>query len=84
MLCQTRYELETRSTPTYEYGEHAGLKLPRRGGVVWQLPEGNLKYADITITQLEYNVARCYRGSKRQERRLKPLDDGPCHKGVSL
>ena len=83
MLCQTRYELETRSTPTYEYGEHAGLKLPRRGGVIWQLPEGNLKYADITITQLEYNVARCYR---EQAARTKAEATGrrPVSKEVSL
>jgi len=52
------YELETWSTPTYEYGEHAGLKLPLRGGAVWKLPKGDLKYVDITITDLEYNIAR--------------------------
>jgi hypothetical protein len=51
------YDLETWSAPVYEYGELAGLKLPLRGGAVWKLPEGDLKYADITITHLEYNVA---------------------------
>ena len=49
------YDLETWSAPVYEYGELAGLKLPLRGGAVWNLPEGDLKYADITITHLEYN-----------------------------
>ena len=52
-----RYDLETWSAPVYEYGELAGLKLPLRGGAVWKLPEGDLKYADITITHLEYNIA---------------------------
>lgn len=35
-----------------------GLKLPLRGGAVWKLSDGDLKYADITITDLEYNIAR--------------------------
>ena len=51
------YDLETWSAPVYEYGELAGLKLPLRGGAVWKLPEGDLKYADITITHLEYDIA---------------------------
>jgi hypothetical protein len=49
------YDLETWSTPAYEYGELAGLRLPVRGGAVWKLAEGDLKYADITITDLEYD-----------------------------
>jgi hypothetical protein len=52
------YDLETWSTPTYEYGELAGLRLPVRGGAVWKLHDGDLKYVDITITDLEYNIAR--------------------------
>ena len=54
------YDLETWSAPVYEYGELAGLKLPLRGGAVWKLPEGDLKYADVTITELDYEVARPY------------------------
>lgn len=50
------YELETWSTPVYEYGELAGLRLPVRGGAVWKLAEGDLEYADITITSLEYDA----------------------------
>ena len=51
------YDLETWSAPVYEYGELASLKLPLRGGAVWKLSEGDLKYADIIITDLEYNIA---------------------------
>ena len=51
------YDLEPWSAPVYEYGELAGLKLPLRGGAVWKLPEGDLQYADITITHLEYDIA---------------------------
>jgi len=51
------YDLETWSAPVYEYGELAGLKLPLRAGAVWKFPEGDLKYADITITHLEYDIA---------------------------
>jgi hypothetical protein len=50
------YDLETWSTPAYEYGELAGLRLPVRAGAVWKLPEGDLKYADVTITDLEYTA----------------------------
>jgi hypothetical protein len=52
------YELETWSAPLYEYGELAGLNLPLRGGAGWKLSDSDLKYADITITDLEYNIAR--------------------------
>lgn len=51
------YNLATWSTPTYEHGELAGLKLALRGGAVWKLSDGDLKYGDITITALEYDVA---------------------------
>jgi hypothetical protein len=51
------YDLETWSAPVYEYGELAGLKLPLRAGAIWKLPEGDLKYADITVTRLEYDIA---------------------------
>ena len=54
---QGGYDLETWSAPAYEYGELAGLKLPLRGGAVWKLSDGDLKYGDITITALEYNFA---------------------------
>jgi len=53
------YDLETWSTPTYEHGELAGLRLPVRGGAVWKLPDGDLKYADIAITELE-SLARAH------------------------
>jgi hypothetical protein len=52
------YSLETWSAPAYEYGELAGLELPIRGGAVWKLPEGDLKYIDVTITELQLEVAR--------------------------
>jgi hypothetical protein len=61
------YDLETWSTPAYEYGELAGLRLPLRGGAVWKLAEGDLKYADVTITNLEYNVAGTKKRVKSSE-----------------
>lgn len=50
-------ELTTWVTPVMEYGELAGLQLPVRGKAVWRLPEGDLEYIDVTITDVEYNVA---------------------------
>jgi hypothetical protein len=52
------YDLETWSTPVIEYGELAGLKLPIRGKAVWKLPDGDLEYIDISVTELEYNAAK--------------------------
>jgi hypothetical protein len=51
------YSLDPWSTPMIEYGELAGLRLPVRGKAVWKLPEGDFDYIDVTITDLEYNVA---------------------------
>lgn len=47
-----------RLAPVYEYGELAGLKLPVSGKAVWKLPEGDLEYIDMTITELQYDVGR--------------------------
>jgi len=52
------YELDTWLTPVTEYGERAGLRLPVRGKAVWKLPEGDLEYIDVRITDLEYNAAQ--------------------------
>jgi hypothetical protein len=51
------YELTAWATPVTEYGERAGLRLPVRGKAVWRLPEGDMEYIDVAITDVEYNVA---------------------------
>jgi hypothetical protein len=51
------FSLDTWSTPFTKYATHAGLNLPTRGQAVWKLPSGDLPYADIEITELEYNQA---------------------------
>jgi hypothetical protein len=33
----------------------AGLNLPLRGQAVWNLPEGDLVYADLEVTEVAYN-----------------------------
>jgi hypothetical protein len=50
------YGLATWWAPVTEYGELAGLKLPMRGQAAWKLPEGDLMYFDVAISELEYNV----------------------------
>jgi hypothetical protein len=57
-MVERDYDLETWLTPIYEYGDLAGLRLPLRGGAVWKLAEGDLAYADVAITNLEYDVAQ--------------------------
>jgi hypothetical protein len=51
------FSLDPWSTPIMDYGERAGLNLPVRGQAVWNLPSGDLPYADLEITDLEYNSA---------------------------
>jgi len=43
------------STPLTEYGERAGLQLPVKGSAVWHLAEGDFKYVELDITDIEYN-----------------------------
>ena len=52
------FSLDEWSTPIIDYGSRAGLNLPVRGQAVWHLPEGDLVYADLEITEAEYNAAR--------------------------
>ncbi len=49
------YTLDTWTTPMTEYGVLAGLNLPIRGQAVWKLSTGDLPYADLTLTEVEYN-----------------------------
>ena len=49
------FSLDPWSTPIIEYGERAGLMLPVRGTAVWNLDSGDLTYADLQITEIEYN-----------------------------
>jgi hypothetical protein len=50
------FSLDPWSTPLTSYGVHAGLNLPVRGRAVWNLPSGDLEYADLEITKVEYNT----------------------------
>jgi hypothetical protein len=51
------FSLDPWSTPITGYGVRAGLNLPVRGQAVWNLPSGDLSYADLEITGVEYNSA---------------------------
>ncbi len=53
---QGEYVLMPWSTPITEYGTLAGLQLPTAGSGVWQLPEGDLSYIRLHVTDLNYNV----------------------------
>jgi hypothetical protein len=51
------FSLDPWATPILEYGRLAGLMLPIRGQAVWNLESGDLTYADLRITEVEYNIA---------------------------
>lgn len=50
------FTLDTWSTPMTKHGTLAGLNLPVGGQAVWKLPAGDLPYADLTLSSIEYNV----------------------------
>lgn len=52
------FSLDPWSTPILGYGERAGLRLPTHGQAVWNLSSGDLMYADLEITEIEYNFAK--------------------------
>ena len=45
------------STPITRYGEHAGLNLPDAGQAMWNLPIGDLVYAELEITEIKYTTS---------------------------
>jgi len=47
---------ETWSTPITGYGEFEGLRLPARGKAAYKLPDGDLEYIDVTVTDLHYDT----------------------------
>jgi hypothetical protein len=49
------YSLDPWSTPITGYDVVAGLNLPVRGQAVWHLPSGDLPYADLEVTDVEYD-----------------------------
>jgi hypothetical protein len=51
------FSLDHWSTPITQYGELAGLKLPVIGQAMWNLPEGDLVYIEMEISDLRYNAA---------------------------
>lgn len=50
------FSLDPWSTPILGYGEFAGMNLPVLGQAVWNLPAGDLVYADLEITEIKYNT----------------------------
>jgi hypothetical protein len=45
-----------RSTPIAGYGEYEGLRLPACGPAIWELPEGDFEYIEVTVTDLHYHT----------------------------
>ena len=52
------YSLDAWSTPITGYDKRAGLNLPVRGQAVWNLPEGDMPYANLEILEVLYNSDR--------------------------
>jgi len=52
-----RFSLDPWSTPITGYGVLEGLNLPLNGSAVWNLPDGDLTYVDLEITEIAYNFS---------------------------
>ena len=48
---------DTWSTPITGYGEFEGLRLPASGKAIYEFPDGDLEYINVTITELHYDTA---------------------------
>jgi hypothetical protein len=44
------------STPLDSYGHFEGLELPLSGRAVWALPDGDLEYIQIRVTDIRYST----------------------------
>ena len=47
---------DTWSTPVTGYGEFEGLRLPASGKAIYKLPDGDLEYINVTVTDLDYDT----------------------------
>ena len=50
------YKLDNWATPITEYKIYDGFCVPSVGWGVWQLPEGDLTYIKLSVTDIVYNV----------------------------
>lgn len=50
------FTLDPWSTPITAYSVFAGMNIPSRGQAVWNLPSGDLMYADLEIKKLKFNT----------------------------
>ena len=51
---------ETWETPVEGYADFNGYLLPYKGPAIYKLEEGDFKYIDIEITDIEFNVKEIY------------------------
>jgi hypothetical protein len=54
------FRFEKWTTPVESYGEFNGLRVPLSGAGVWKLPEGDLRYIELHITEMEFDKAETY------------------------
>jgi hypothetical protein len=47
---------DTWSTPITGYSEFEGLRLPATGKAIYKLPDGDLEYINVTLTELHYDT----------------------------
>jgi hypothetical protein len=52
--CARQRSYVTWSVSIAAYGQFEGLNLPVRGKAAWKLAEGDQKYIDVTITELQH------------------------------
>jgi hypothetical protein len=54
------YQMETWSTPIYDYREFHGIHIPTKGSGIWNLASGDFEYVKLEIIEIEYNNPSIY------------------------
>ncbi len=49
------FRLEKWATPTQEYGEFGGVRVPVKGEGIWKLESGDFSYVRLAIKEIDYN-----------------------------
>jgi hypothetical protein len=54
------YQMETWSTPIYDYQEFHGIRIPTKGSGIWNLASGDFEYVKLEVIEIEYNNPSIY------------------------
>ncbi|MEA1961357.1 MAG: DUF6544 family protein [Bacillota bacterium] len=54
------YSLDDWYISLYNYAEFHGIRIPAKAEVIWKLPEGDFKWLQLEVTEVEHNATDVY------------------------